>query len=153
MNIEKYSERVRGFIQSAQTYALAQNHQQFLPEQVVVFEVRGQTGKELIHGDRFFFKNEFLDGRERVCHIHHTDCRDAGTEVEAGPSLLPGDTFLNAILNKGGLVSRGIDIGQDKFIDINGNNLPCLLYTSPSPRDRTRSRMPSSACTKKPSHL
>ena len=25
------------------------------------------------------------------------------------------------------------------------NNLPCLLYTSPSPRDRTRSRMPSSA--------
>ena len=34
---------------------------------------------------------------------------------------------------------------------INGVNLtklqsyPCLLYTSPSPRDRTRSRMPSSA--------
>ena len=31
----------------------------------------------------------------------------------------------------------------------NGNNLSgetsCLLYTSPSPRDRTRSRMPSSA--------
>ena len=25
----------------------------------------------------------------------------------------------------------------------------CLLYTSPSPRDRTRSRMPSFACTKK----
>ena len=25
------------------------------------------------------------------------------------------------------------------------NTLPCLLYTSPSPRDRTRSRMPSSA--------
>ena len=25
------------------------------------------------------------------------------------------------------------------------NNSPCLLYTSPSPRDRTRSRMPSSA--------
>ena len=24
-------------------------------------------------------------------------------------------------------------------------NNPCLLYTSPSPRDRTRSRMPSSA--------
>ncbi|MGO7674624.1 ATP-dependent chaperone ClpB [Rhizobium ruizarguesonis] len=32
MNIEKYSERVRGFIQSAQTYALAQGHQQFTPE-------------------------------------------------------------------------------------------------------------------------
>ena len=27
--------------------------------------------------------------------------------------------------------------------------MACLLYTSPSPRDRTRSRMPSSACNKK----
>ena len=27
----------------------------------------------------------------------------------------------------------------------NGQNIDCLLYTSPSPRDRTRSRMPSSA--------
>ena len=26
-----------------------------------------------------------------------------------------------------------------------GNGCACLLYTSPSPRDRTRSRMPSSA--------
>ena len=29
-----------------------------------------------------------------------------------------------------------------RFLD---KPLPCLLYTSPSPRDRTRSRMPSSA--------
>ena len=28
---------------------------------------------------------------------------------------------------------------------LHGRNGPCLLYTSPSPRDRTRSRMPSSA--------
>jgi len=26
-----------------------------------------------------------------------------------------------------------------------GESIDCLLYTSPSPRDRTRSRMPSSA--------
>jgi hypothetical protein len=31
MNIEKYTERSRGFIQSAQTYALGQGHQQFSP--------------------------------------------------------------------------------------------------------------------------
>ena len=33
------------------------------------------------------------------------------------------------------------------FIDQEGHDkdVPCLLYTSPSPRDRTRSRMPSSA--------
>ena len=32
-------------------------------------------------------------------------------------------------------------LGKDK----NNNLYSCLLYTSPSPRDRTRSRMPSSA--------
>ncbi|OLP62167.1 ATP-dependent chaperone ClpB [Xaviernesmea oryzae] len=35
MDIEKYSERVRGFLQSAQTYALAQGHPQFVPEHVL----------------------------------------------------------------------------------------------------------------------
>jgi ATP-dependent Clp protease ATP-binding subunit ClpB len=35
MNLEKYSERVRGFIQSAQTYALSNNHQQFTPEHIL----------------------------------------------------------------------------------------------------------------------
>ena len=30
-----------------------------------------------------------------------------------------------------------------------GRRCCCLLYTSPSPRDRTRTRMPSSACQKK----
>ena len=29
--------------------------------------------------------------------------------------------------------------------DISAHSVSCLLYTSPSPRDRTRSRMPSSA--------
>src|SRR5690606_17214006 len=31
MNIEKYTERTRGFIQSAQALALSRGHQQFLP--------------------------------------------------------------------------------------------------------------------------
>ena len=35
MNLEKYSERVRGFIQSAQTMALSRNHQQFTPEHML----------------------------------------------------------------------------------------------------------------------
>ena len=35
MNTEKYTERVRGFLQSAQTYALNEDHQQFTPEHVL----------------------------------------------------------------------------------------------------------------------
>ena len=41
------------------------------------------------------------------------------------------------------LQKSGIDI--DKFGSSDGMLECCLLYTSPSPRDRTRSRMPSSA--------
>ena len=47
-------------------------------------------------------------------------------------------------------ITQRRSMGQpNRFIDDSmlfgqGNN-PCLLYTSPSPRDRTRSRMPSSA--------
>ena len=43
------------------------------------------------------------------------------------------------IVNGGGLT--GIQIFPDDEIEI----LNCLLYTSPSPRDRVLSRMPSSA--------
>ena len=35
MNIEKYTDRARGFIQSAQSLALREGHQQFLPEHIL----------------------------------------------------------------------------------------------------------------------
>ncbi|NGO51558.1 ATP-dependent chaperone ClpB [Allomesorhizobium camelthorni] len=44
MNIEKYSERVRGFIQSAQTMALSRNHQQFTPEHILKVLVDDDEG-------------------------------------------------------------------------------------------------------------
>ena len=57
--------------------------------------------------------------------------------------------FANA---NGSLSWRDIDIDllTDYVFDLRGkksyrDSTTCLLYTSPSPRDRTRSRMPSSA--------
>jgi ATP-dependent Clp protease ATP-binding subunit ClpB len=44
MNIEKYSERVRGFIQSAQTLALSRNHQQFTPEHILKVLIDDEEG-------------------------------------------------------------------------------------------------------------
>ena len=35
MNIQKYSERLQGFIQSAQTQALSRGHQRFMPEHLL----------------------------------------------------------------------------------------------------------------------
>ena len=36
-------------------------------------------------------------------------------------------------------------VGEKKAVVEDREGVTCLLYTSPSPRDRTRSRMPSSA--------
>lgn len=44
MDMEKYSERVRGFIQSAQTLALGSSHQQFTPEHLLKVLVDDNEG-------------------------------------------------------------------------------------------------------------
>lgn len=44
MNIEKYTERVRGFIQSAQTFALSSGNQQFTPEHMLKVLVDDDEG-------------------------------------------------------------------------------------------------------------
>ena len=43
-----------------------------------------------------------------------------------------------------GMLAAGYQFGYRLAIMVSGAGA-CLLYTSPSPRDRTRSRMPSSA--------
>ena len=35
MNIEKYTDRAKGFLQAAQTIALREGHQQFTPEHLL----------------------------------------------------------------------------------------------------------------------
>ena len=44
-----------------------------------------------------------------------------------------------------GPVLRDVELGMSDMIFATPMKKRCLLYTSPSPRDRTRSRMPSSA--------
>ena len=40
---------------------------------------------------------------------------------------------------------RAVEIARNYGVNLVVRSSCCLLYTSPSPRDRTRSRMPSSA--------
>ena len=44
-----------------------------------------------------------------------------------------------------GRVENGIFVARNVLAKHDENYMPCLLYTSPSPRDRQKSRMPSSA--------
>jgi rod shape-determining protein MreB len=57
-----------------------------------------------------------------------------------------GGTSEIAVIALGGIVNnKSIRIAGDDFNADIEEYMRCLLYTSPSPRDRTRSRMPSSA--------
>ena len=42
-------------------------------------------------------------------------------------------------------LKRSVDAGEVKQTFSHDRHLVCLLYTSPSPRDRQKARMPSSA--------
>ena len=52
-------------------------------------------------------------------------------------NVLKDKSILSAQLDTEILMAKALDKDREYII--------CLLYTSPSPRDRTRSRMPSSA--------
>ena len=65
-------------------------------------------------------------------------------------SLTPpaGERYLIANVTVTNVRSTDVHFSDTAFAVLSANNTAyysCLLYTSPSPRDRTRSRMPSSA--------
>ena len=78
----------------------------------------------------------------------HRDYLDAGADIVTTNTFnaspvgladfeLPEDVVHDINIAAAANARRAVDEFNDKT--------PCLLYTSPSPRDRTRSRMPSSA--------
>ena len=75
--------------------------------------------------------------------LAHTPRKKVNNQWQDGDTIWFRVTFWNTkadnvldTLRKGEKVLVAGKLAQSKF---------CLLYTSPSPRDRTRSRMPSSA--------
>src|SRR5664280_1954519 len=81
--------------------------------------------------------------RWKVTHktYKNNDCRRG---YYLSMEFLMGRTLSNAMLNLG-VTDTATQAMYDLGIEIEELISSCLLYTSPSPRDRTRSRMPSSA--------
>ena len=71
--------------------------------------------------------------------------------LEEAVDVGEGDLFLGvdgdaSQINSGTIDAAGLGLQVEGETVLNAaNDIDCLLYTSPSPRDRTRSRMPSSA--------
>ena len=82
-------------------------------------------------------------------------CNDVGVITYYLESFVDGEKFIKyfiddkiskpVIVIKGGRTSSGIKAASSHTGALGSSDKVCLLYTSPSPRDRTRSRMPSSA--------
>ena len=81
MNLENYSERARGFVQSAQSLALRENHQQFLPEHLL---------KVLIDDEEGFAASliERAGGRVKDARLGVESALEALPKVEGGNGQL-----------------------------------------------------------------
>ena len=74
--------------------------------------------------------DQFRGARIHLCDLAGLEIRDCEVSGVKFVDCYGGDVYLG---------------GDFERLVVNDVDVTCLLYTSPSPRDRTRSRMPSSA--------
>ena len=89
-------------------------------------------------------KNNEFNSRFSGVKVHPNAFVDPSAELNDGVIISQG-----AIVGPNVTIGKGTEIGPNAVISgrtqIGINNKVCLLYTSPSPRDKRQSRMPSSA--------
>jgi hypothetical protein len=81
----------------------------------------------------------------QFCYACH-DATSQGADTNVQQGIYEGSLYgeQDGLLNGGGFDSLDQTATTSTHM-YKGSSWGCLLYTSPSPRDRTRSRMPSSA--------
>ena len=84
------------------------------------------------------------DDEAKLSDLFQIKCEQLKPISDSGPSFIIWDM-------ESGQVHPCLGVGGNKddlseaISSLNENKLNCLLYTSPSPRDKRQSRMPSSA--------
>ena len=93
-----------------------------------------------------------LQCKNSIVIEYWTSMRDYSIEVFTQDTVQQAWELLQLSWPKRVIFNEGVPTTEpllilDRFLFIDGNDKPycCLLYTSPSPRDRQKSRMPSSA--------
>ena len=92
---------------------------------------------------KYYGDKMVLDGVDLSVEPHEVVCL-IGASGSGKSTLL---RCINGLtdFDEGMIRIDGVDIYDEQFGRTGLYKKVCLLYTSPSPRDRTRSRMPSSA--------
>ena len=108
------------------TYLLDQHQLEYFIEKNPAWIIENKTIKREFKFDNFIDAFSFISKVALLSEKmdHHPDWQNTYNKVKI--NLTTHD--------KGGITSNDTKLAES-----------CLLYTSPSPRDRTRSRMPSSA--------
>jgi len=168
VEFEKYTERSKGFVQSAQNLALRSGHQRLVPEhllKVLLDDKEGLCGNLIraAGGDPQAVLRAVEAELAKVPRVEGSGAGQVYLSPEiarifeqaeklaekAGDSFvtverlllalaLARDTAAGKALAAGGVTAQSLNAAIE---DIRN----CLLYTSPSPRDLSTSRMPSSA--------
>ena len=113
----------------------------------VVDDMTANTQLTLLDEDNFATNSATAAASQQSIKAY-VDSEVAGL-VDSSPSALNTLNELAAALGDDASFSTttATSLGNRLRVDVSnpGPNTPCLLYTSPSPRDRQKSRMPSSA--------
>ena len=106
-------------------------------------EIRGVTGMRNYDSQksRFCKASTALEDLDKVARIATYEYLVLSYNSEG---IMPQHNILDVLSQYG-----EVELEQFEYLRFKSNNNGCLLYTSPSPRDRQKSRMPSSAWKKK----
>ena len=109
-------------------------------EKNIVLKVLGKLRTNVACMEELYDKDDFKPLWVTEFPMFEYDANDDRYVAMHHPFTAPRDSDVNKLeKDPSSALSRGYDL------TMNGHEIACLLYTSPSPRDRTRSRMPSSA--------
>eukprot|EP00828_Plagiopyla_frontata_P006252 TRINITY_DN12699_c0_g2_i1.p1 TRINITY_DN12699_c0_g2~~TRINITY_DN12699_c0_g2_i1.p1 ORF type:complete len:113 (+),score=22.78 TRINITY_DN12699_c0_g2_i1:3-341(+) len=89
-----------------------------------------------------------VHGLRRDCVMSVSLCLIVWNELEGCKKdvpLIPRECFDEIYAVDGGSTDGTVEYLESQSIKVFPQSKSCLLYTSPSPRDRQKSRMPSSA--------
>ena len=127
------AERIKEFHKSGTFYEIH-------PSGDSVVNIIGKGYRVVASNDSIHIKgdaNLVVDGNYNITCKNKTETITETHKVTANKADL--------VYTSGEITVNGITQTQHTHTDTAGLGQGCLLYTSPSPRDRTRSRMPSSA--------
>ena len=105
------------------------------------------------NGGGFGFGGEFEEAMEDESAVAEDASDSAGLDTSTSAQRVGGEAGLVEGEDFSGTNNQERGVDEPDFVKTDGERIftltngtfTCLLYTSPSPRDRTRSRMPSSA--------